>query len=113
MGGPVDPSMGFILHEDHFQKEDTKKIVKNLSLSVSFESMRAIVEEKNIQFRSFIGYAGWGPNQLETEISDGKWLTSPVVPKLIFTSEPDKMWENVLKHMGIDPMTLVPGGSKH
>ena len=110
VGGPVDLSLGFILHEDRYRGPDTKPIAEGLSVSTTLESMKAISNDTNLTFRCFIGYAGWGPGQLESEIADGTWLTCSFVLDFVFTDEPAKLWETVLRHMGIDPMSLGPGG---
>ncbi|MDA2929122.1 YqgE/AlgH family protein [Acidobacteria bacterium AH-259-O06] len=114
LGGPVELSLGFILHNDHYRGPDTKPIADGLALSTSLESMKVISEDKTLTFRCFIGYAGWGPSQLETEIADGKWLTCPLVRRLVFSPEPEKLWGTVLRYMGVDPMSVIPdGGSIH
>lgn len=111
LGGPVDPSCAFILHDDRYQGPDTKPIAYGLALSTTLESMKVISEERDLRFRCFIGYAGWGPGQLESEIADGKWLTCDVIPSFVFSPEPAKLWETVLTRMGIEPLSLVQGGS--
>ena len=111
LGGPVDPSSAFILHDDHYRYPDTKPLADGLALSTTLESMKVIAEERDLRFRCFIGYAGWGPGQLECEIADGKWLTCEVIPPFVFSPEPATLWETVLTHMGIEPLSLVEGSS--
>ena len=53
-----------------------------------------------------VGYAGWGPGQLDQEIAASGWLTMDVDPTLIFNTPPDQMWEAALKRLGADPAGL-------
>jgi putative transcriptional regulator len=60
--------------------------------------------------KSFIialGCAGWGPGQLESEIKQNAWLTSPVVDEIVFGMPIETRWEVTLKKMGIDPALLM------
>jgi len=56
--------------------------------------------------RMVVGYAGWGPGQLDQEIAASGWLTMDVDPTLIFNTPPDQMWEAALKRLGADPAGL-------
>ena len=53
-----------------------------------------------------LGYAGWGPGQLESEIARNDWLTADADESVIFSDNDSGKWTVVLRHMGIDPLTL-------
>ncbi len=55
-----------------------------------------------------LGYAGWGPGQLEAEISRNDWLTAAAPFDLVFSPEDAGKWTAGLRCMGIDPLTLSP-----
>jgi putative transcriptional regulator len=55
----------------------------------------------------FLGYAGWGPGQLERELAQGAWLVAPVSPQLVFEGERDRLWDDVVRSLGIEPATLI------
>ncbi len=76
---------------------------------MTLESIKVISEDETLPFRCFIGYAGWGPSQLESELAEEKWLHCPVLPDLVFSPEPDKLWDTVLKNIGIDPVSVLVG----
>jgi putative transcriptional regulator len=60
-----------------------------------------------------VGYAGWGPGQLDREIQQGAWIVSDVDVSLIFETPFEEVWEGSLKRMGIDPAMLVMGSGVH
>ena len=54
-----------------------------------------------------LGCAGWGPGQLESEIKQNAWLTSPIFEDIIFDIPVEARWEKALKKMGVDPALLL------
>ena len=60
-----------------------------------------------------VGYAGWGPGQLDREIAASGWLTMEVDPGLIFGVRPDLMWEAAIRRLGADPAALQTSGGIH
>ena len=60
-----------------------------------------------------LGYAGWGPGQLEMELSEGAWLVAPVSRDVVFGVDHSVMWEHVLRGLGIDPSTLIATRGVH
>jgi putative transcriptional regulator len=50
--------------------------------------------------RVFVGYAGWGPGQLDDELAEGSWIVEPALPDDVFTDEPDGLWSAVLRRKG-------------
>ncbi len=55
-----------------------------------------------------LGYAGWGPGQLDTEILENGWLTSERGDEIIFGTDNPGKWRAALKSIGIDPLMLSP-----
>ena len=56
--------------------------------------------------RVFVGYAGWGPGQLELELAESAWIVEPAVPDDVFTLDPEAHWSTVLRRKG-GPFTLL------
>jgi putative transcriptional regulator len=58
----------------------------------------------------FTGYAGWGPGQLEAEMDEGSWIVEPARPSDIFSPDPSRLWEEVLRRKGssFDLLRLMP-----
>ena len=60
-----------------------------------------------------LGYAGWGPGQLEAELAEGSWLFAPVSREVVFEVDASAMWEHVVRSLGIEPATLVATRGVH
>jgi len=59
------------------------------------------------------GYAGWGPGQLDAELSNSAWLIAPVELDLIFEIPPADAWEAAIRRLGADPNLLQMGHGVH
>lgn len=106
-GGPVENARGFLLHSREFVTNDTIKVSRDFSVSGTLAALKAAAEgrgPRNVLFA--LGYAGWGVGQLESEIQDNAWLTTPATEELVFNTEPEMMWDRAMAHIGIDPAML-------
>jgi putative transcriptional regulator len=52
------------------------------------------------------GYAGWGPGQLDEELSASAWLLADIELDLVFDVDPEQMWETAIRRLGADPGSL-------
>lgn len=111
-GGPVEPYRGWILHEDP-ELIEKQEVGGDLYVSGSNESLKICLEGGKQPFRFLLGYAGWGPTQLEKELEEGSWIVSPVDTKYIFLKNPQDIWDAMLHDLGIDPASLVQGHGIH
>ncbi|GAB4264492.1 MAG: YqgE/AlgH family protein [Deferrisomatales bacterium] len=105
-GGPVQPEMGFVLHEGG-EYEGSLPVVGDLRLGTSLEILRDIAAHRGPRrFLFFLGYAGWAPDQMEQEIARNDWLVVPADPELLFAVPAEKRWEEAIRILGIDPSLL-------
>jgi len=108
-GGPVEPQRGFVLYRgDPGDDDEAQELEDGLVLSASTGILRVIAAgEGPSDWVLALGYAGWGPGQLERELAQNAWLVAETNPDLLFA--PDKgarAWTNALRAMGIDPAVL-------
>src|ERR1700744_237360 len=74
-GGPVQTELGFVLHSAEYSETGTAGLADGFALTTSFDILRAMSKgEGPRQHILALGYAGWGPGQLEAEIQDNGWL---------------------------------------
>lgn len=108
-GGPVEVERGFVLHSDDFVIDKaTLPISGGICLTATLEILRAMAEGNGPeQAMLALGYSGWAPGQLESEIQENGWLTGPADPDLVFDPVYDDKWQRALVSMGVDPMMLV------
>lgn len=102
-GGPVEGERGFILHRPVGHWESTMAITDEIGLTTSNDIIGAMAKgEGPNDYLITLGYAGWGPGQLETEIRDNSWLSCEGNPDIIFHTNPDQRWEAAASLIGID-----------
>jgi putative transcriptional regulator len=111
LGGPVQRERGFLVHRRP-EVGDSVKLEEDVYLSVSTDALRALLVGDPDAYRLCLGYAGWGPGQLEREMVAGGWLNSAITARRIFDTPVEKIWDAVIRDLGIDPAFLVQGGGK-
>jgi putative transcriptional regulator len=113
VGGPVDPQRTWLLMSDAQGPDDEQRqICPGVVLSVSHElTLQLLQAPPRSQARVVVGYASWGPGQLDDEIAESSWLTMDVDPSLIFHTPPDQMWEIALRRLGTEPSKLAAPSS--
>lgn len=98
VGGPVQPSAVVVL-ADFAEADQAESLVVD---SVGF--LNAEIEPDALgelrRARVYVGYAGWGPGQLDAELEEGSWIVEPAQPDDVFTSDPEGLWSAVLRRKG-------------
>jgi len=106
-GGPVESGRGFVLHSDDYVRDGTLTITDGFALTATIDILRAIADGEGPQSSLLaLGYAGWGPGQLETEIQQNGWLTVPADPLLVFDGDLEAKWTRALAKLGVAPSAL-------
>ena len=113
LGGPVQGQRGFVLHEPLGEWQSTLKIADDLGLSASRDVLEAMARgEGPARALLVLGYAGWGEGQLEQEIADNAWLSTPASREILFHLPAESRWHAAVGHMGID-LTRLSGEAGH
>jgi putative transcriptional regulator len=103
LGGPVQRDT---LHYLHTRPDDIPGGVPlpgGVHWGGNFETVQALARSGDASpanLRFFLGYAGWGPGQLEAELDEEAWITAPGAPDLLFDTDPDALWRTILRRMG-------------
>ncbi|MBV9968594.1 MAG: YqgE/AlgH family protein [Xanthobacteraceae bacterium] len=102
-GGPVEPGRGFVLHSsDFFIENSTLPIDDGICLTATLDVLKAIANGNGPSSALLaLGYAGWAPGQLETEIQENGWLHCSADSELIFGDDLVNKYERALRKLGI------------
>lgn len=106
-GGPVENQRGFVLHSGEYQHDETLMVSEQVGLTATLDILRALARGDGPE-RSILalGYAGWGPGQLESEMHDNAWLSVPYDEELMFRVGDDEKWERAFNSIGVDLSVL-------
>jgi putative transcriptional regulator len=107
-GGPVEKVRGFVLHsDDYFAEKTSIDLDDGIALTASVDILRAIATGLGPRRALLaLGYAGWGPGQLDREIQENGWLTCPADSDFLFSVDPADKYGVALNRIGIDPAML-------
>ena len=109
-GGPVQMDRGFVLHrstDSHW--ESTIRVSEQIALTTSQDILTAIAHDKGPRDSLVaLGYAGWGAGQLELELADNAWLTTPADSDIIFNTPVEHRAKAAAAKLGIDLALISP-----
>jgi len=102
VGGPVEPSALFVLHDAQHLDVDESPVAPGVFVGSTPDLLERLIEtlksnDPAPKYRIICGCAGWGPGQLEGELKRGDWLLQPADGPHIFDREPHAMWEVLLR----------------
>ena len=106
-GGPVESGRGFVLHSDEFIRKETLTIDKGIALTSTsefFDDLSKGNGPKNSILA--LGYAGWGPGQIESELISNSWMTLRTDSNFIFDESVSNKWNDAYYLLGVDPNKL-------
>ncbi|MCA0871809.1 YqgE/AlgH family protein [Seohaeicola saemankumensis] len=107
-GGPVETARGFVLHSpDYDANLHSMRVSDAFRMTATLDILEDIASgEGPEKALMMLGYAGWGPGQLEQEIAMNGWLTAEADTSLLFGMPDDEKWGAALKSLGVDPLSL-------
>jgi putative transcriptional regulator len=114
VGGPVEPERGCLLLGEDPHDVEAVQICHGIYISGSATLLRQLLEhDRPERTRLLMGYAGWGPGQLDAELLESAWLITQVELDLIFDVPAADMWETALRRLGAEPGTLQMSPGVH
>ncbi|HAW46965.1 hypothetical protein C6W92_07730 [Roseovarius sp. A46] len=107
-GGPVEHGRGFVLHDDGYRSDiATLNVAEGFGMTATLDILEDIAQGRGPDRAILaLGYAGWGPEQLESELAENGWLTCDADADLVFDSVDTDKWETALTRLGISSLTL-------
>ncbi len=106
-GGPVDTGRGFVLHSDEFTHSGTVQLGKHIALTATIDVLQAIAEGGGPkECLLAMGYVGWGPGQLDSELHSNRWLQVEADSEILFQTSIEKKWEKAISKLGVTPEAL-------
>lgn len=109
IGGPVKTEHGFVLHSPEYSTSgSTVEIASEIRLTNTVDILKAIARGRGPE-RSMIalGYSGWAPGQLESEIQANGWLSCPADADIVFDPDLELKYDRALAKLGVDLSHLV------
>ena len=107
-GGPVETGRGFVLHSSDYGRSGTIMVGDVIGLTATVDILKDMAARRGPRSSMLaLGYAGWGPGQLDNEIQQNAWLNVPSDEILVFDADIDSKWERAIAKLGIDPSLLL------
>ncbi len=107
-GGPVELGRGFVIHSDDWGGADSLTVVPFGTVSASLDILRAIAEGRGpSRWLITLGYAGWGPGQLDNEMRHHGWYAAEGRNEILYDHPAEKRWTAAWRAEGIDPSLLA------
>ncbi len=113
-GGPVEHGRGFVLHSPEYALDgSTMNICDQFGMTATIEVLKDLAAGEGPDHSLLaLGYAGWGPGQLETEIQSNGWLICDAAFNLVFADTQTNKWDAALSSIGVDPKLLSAEGGR-
>jgi putative transcriptional regulator len=113
LGGPVTPGSAWLLYRKADGIEPLSgdlSVGEDHAVTCARESIEALASGRGPSwFRLLLGYAGWAPGQLESEIAAGAWLPARLDPSLLLDREPDELWDAAYRAAGTNAFSFTGG----
>ncbi len=101
-GGPVETDRGFVLHTtERVNATSSMPVTAEIAMTPTIDMLRAIADGRGPRRWLFaLGYAGWGPGQIEGEIASNGWIHCDADLNLVFDSEAEAKWRLAIGKLG-------------
>ena len=106
-GGPVESGRGFVLHSGDYSHDSTLQVDEKMALTATVDILTDIAQGRGPRCSLLaLGYAGWGPGQLDSEFQANGWLSVAADETLVFDDDLNSKWERAIGKLGIDVSSL-------
>jgi len=105
IGGPVAKQSLQFIHTLGSLIPESKKITENIYFGGDFNTILKLMQDKKItknEIRFFVGYSGWGEDQLNTEIREDSWLVESSKDDLCMQYSTQKLWNKIIRNQKLD-----------
>ena len=102
-GGPVQTDSLQYIHTLGMRLEGSREIMNGVYWGGNFEVLKSMIDTGQVkpsEIRFFVGYSGWQPSQLDTEVKEKSWIIAPGNFQFAFFDNPKKLWGDVLRSLG-------------
>lgn len=110
-GGPVQTNQMMLLHNNEADSQQMLQLCEDVYLGGDLQFLQDVVTDaEGPQILLCFGYAGWSAGQLEKEYLEGSWLLQPASANFVFSEDPSRLWQRLLRHMGgrYASLSLIP-----
>jgi putative transcriptional regulator len=104
-GGPVETDSGTVVTRADLLSGEGWQLDCGVGVTRSQEALVRLMRS-HAPIRLCLGYAGWGPGQLDQEIASGGWLLTGVDPELVMSGDGEALYERALATLGLTPHTV-------
>ena len=112
-GGPLDAARGFVLHTTDWTGDGSLMVDPQVALTASLDVLKSIADGGGPQRGLLaLGYAGWGPGQLDREMTENAWLSAPASVDILFDGDHETKWRRAMGILKVDPL-LLSGTAGH
>jgi putative transcriptional regulator len=111
LGGPVDPEVMVFLIRAGSAPPDSRLVLGDVHATGSVEALRQVIDQHapTNRFHAYVGYAGWGPGQLDAEVVRGDWFVAEASPELIFDPKITGLWDRLIRELeGVQVRSVRP-----
>lgn len=107
-GGPVENNRGFVLHTGDYALPGSLSTGVDVALTATVDIVNDIAHGRGPRKMNFcLGYAGWGPGQLEDELHTNGWLVVPANTQILFELDPPKRYDAATRALGLDALNFI------
>ena len=113
-GGPVEVGRGFVLHSaDYGENGSTLRVDERFGMTATLDILQDLASGGGPSSALLaLGYAGWGPGQLEAELQANGWLVCEATSEIVFDKADDGKWRAALASLGVDALMLSSAGGR-